>query len=142
MLSDSYLTSYLTSPGATSARSGARPTCAWIARFPRLLLSIVTMRMRTTFFPRPQSPVDPALLHLRDASLAGPTIEATREDRATLSLDQLPAELARILGDGVHELHIRWASPQPFETVSPLFARLAPGLHVFYTPQDVAGQTR
>lgn len=106
------------------------------------LVTKLAMRQRITFFPPPERPVDPALLHLTDTLLEGPAIEATREDRVTLALDQLPPDLARILADGVHELHIRWASPAAYETVSPLFARVSPGLHVFYTPKSpAAGQT-
>ncbi|OAA65742.1 protein pbn1 [Niveomyces insectorum RCEF 264] len=93
------------------------------------------MRQRTTFFHRPQSPVDPALLHLTDAALTGPVVQAVREDRVTLALDELPAELRAFLGDDVQRLHVRWAGARADdEPVSPLFARLAPGLHVFYTP--------
>ncbi|KIH91841.1 protein pbn1 [Sporothrix brasiliensis 5110] len=68
------------------------------------------MRQRTTFFHRPESPVDPALLRVVDATLTGPTIEAAREDRVTLGLDELPAALARLLADNVHALHVRWAA--------------------------------
>lgn len=93
------------------------------------------MRQRTTFFHRPESPVDPALLRLSDATLTGPTIEAAREDRITLVLDELPASLARLLADGVQELHVRWTSRSAGgEPVSPLLSRVSPGLHVFYTP--------
>lgn len=93
------------------------------------------MRQRTTFFHRPESPVDPALLRLVDATLTGPTIEAAREDRVTLGLDELPAALARLLADDVQELHVRWAARTAgAELVSPLLSRLSPGLHVFYTP--------
>lgn len=93
------------------------------------------MRQRTTFFHRPESPVDPALLRLVDATLTGPTIEAAREDRVTLGLDELPVALARLLAGNVQDLHVRWAARTAgTELVSPLLSRVSPGLHVFYTP--------
>ncbi|CAK7220353.1 protease B nonderepressible form [Sporothrix bragantina] len=92
------------------------------------------MRVRTTFFHRPESPVDPAQLRV-GATLTGPTIDAAREDRVTISLDDVPATLARVLSDSVHELHVRWAARTAgTEPVSPLLSRISPGLHVFYTP--------
>ena len=92
------------------------------------------MRVRTTFFHRPESPVDPAQLRV-GATLTGPTIDAAREDRVTIGLDEVPPALARVLSDSVQELHVRWAARTPIaEPVSPLLSRVTPGLHVFYTP--------
>ncbi len=97
------------------------------------------MRQRTTFFHRPESPVDPALLRLTDATLTGPTIEAAREDRVTLGLDELPPALARTLAETVQALDVRWAAPTAAaQPVGPLLSRVSPGLHVFYTPRDGA----
>ncbi|CAK7268491.1 protease B nonderepressible form [Sporothrix epigloea] len=91
------------------------------------------MRVRTTFFHRPESPVDPAQLRV-GATLTGPTIEAAREDRVTVSLDEVPAALARVLGT-TQELHVRWAARAAgAEPISPLFSRVSPGLHVSYVP--------
>ncbi|CAK7269568.1 protease B nonderepressible form [Sporothrix epigloea] len=91
------------------------------------------MRVRTTFFHRPESPVDPAQLRV-GVTLTGPTIYAAREDRATISLDELPASLGRKL-DAVQGLHVRWAArTAAAEPISPLFSRVSPGLHVLYTP--------
>ena len=91
------------------------------------------MRQRVTFFQKPDRPVDPARLQITDSSLAGPDIEAAREERITLALDELPTELRKIL-TGSHELHIRWISSETYDSISPLFSRLSPGLHLFYTP--------
>ncbi|CAK7215658.1 protease B nonderepressible form [Sporothrix curviconia] len=92
------------------------------------------MRVRTTFFHRPESPVDPALLRV-GATLTGPAIDAAREDRVTISLDDVPPALARVLSDSVQELHVRWAARTAgAEPVGPLLSRVSPGLHVFYTP--------
>ncbi|KAL1912687.1 protease B nonderepressible form [Sporothrix stenoceras] len=93
------------------------------------------MRQRTTFFHQPESPVDPALLRLVDATLTGPTIEAAREDRVTLGLDELPVELAGLLANSVQDLHVLWAARAAgTELVGPLLSLVSPGLHVFYTP--------
>ncbi len=96
------------------------------------------MRERVTFFHGPETPVDPAVLTITDTTLKGPDIEAAREDRITLALDELPPELRRVFTEA-HEIHIRWAGPAPYEPVSPLFSRVSPGLHLFYTPQARAG---
>lgn len=95
------------------------------------------MRQRVTFFHKPGSPVDPASLRIAETSLSGPNIEAAREDRVTLALDELPAELRTVLR-GAHELHIRWVSSRAFDSISPLFSRLSPGFHLFYTPREDA----
>ncbi len=96
------------------------------------------MRQRVTFFHRPDSPVDPGSLKITQTSLTGPTIEAVREDRITLALDELPDELRAVLR-AAHELHVRWVGPRAYDSISPLFSRLSPGFHLFYTPRKGAG---
>lgn len=91
------------------------------------------MRQRITFLHRPQDGVDPATFKITDTSLSGPVLSAVREDRITLALEELPEELRHFL-QSCHELHIRWVSPRPFDSVSPLLSRLSPGFHLFYTP--------
>ncbi|KAJ9154910.1 Protein pbn1 [Pleurostoma richardsiae] len=91
------------------------------------------MRQRVTFIHDPQDAVDPASLNVGVSAVTGPVIKAAREDRVTLALEELPEELKQVLGS-CHELHIRWASPNAYETVTPLLSRLSPGFHLFYTP--------
>ena len=92
------------------------------------------MRQRTTFFLRPESPLDPALLTVTPERVTGPAIDAQREDRLTLGLEELPLALARVLTGDVKEFYVRWVAPTGAgEVVSPLLSRLSPGLHVFYT---------
>ena len=95
------------------------------------------MRQRITFFHRPGSSVDPATLQISDVALSGPDIEAAREDKITLALEELPSELRKILTES-RELHIRWVSPAAVESVEPLYSRVSPGFHLFYTPQAAA----
>lgn len=92
------------------------------------------MRQRITFLHRPEGAVDPASLVVTDTSLTGPALSAAREDRITLALEELPEELRQVL-QSCHELHIRWVSSDPYDTISPLYSRLSPGLHVFFTPR-------
>lgn len=92
------------------------------------------MRQRVTFLHKPEDGIDPAVLKVTDSSLAGPELTAAREDRVTLALDELPDELRQVL-QSCHELHIRWVSPYAYDSVSPLYSRLPPGFHLFYTPQ-------
>lgn len=91
------------------------------------------MRQRITFLHKPEHGVDPATIKVTDNSLTGPVVPALREDRLTLALDELPDELRQVL-QTCHELHIRWVSPYAYDTISPLFSRLSPGFHLFYTP--------
>jgi len=95
------------------------------------------MRQRVTFFHKPGSSVDPATLKISGTALDGPGIEAAREDKVTLALDELPSELRKILS-GAGELHIRWVSARAFPSTEPLYSRLSPGFHLFYTPQTTA----
>lgn len=92
------------------------------------------MRQRTTFLHKPEDGVDPASFKVTDTSLTGPELSSVREDRATLALEELPDELRQVL-QRCHELHIRWVTANPHETLSPLVSRLPPGFHLFYTPQ-------
>lgn len=93
------------------------------------------MRQRVTFIHKPGDAVKPASVKVAGSVLIGPDLEAAREERLTLALDELPRDLRDLLS-GCHELHIRWASPRVYQSVSPLFSRTSPGLHVFYTPQQ------
>lgn len=95
---------------------------------------LCAMRQRITFLQEPQDSLDPRLLQVTSDSISTTELNASREDRITLSLDALPQELYRLL-KASHELRIRWSSPQNYETIAPLVSRLSPGLHVFYTPQ-------
>lgn len=99
------------------------------------------MRQRTTFIQRAGDTVDPALLSIAAGSLAGPSIDAAREERLTFPLDDLPDELQALFTD-TPKLHIRWVSPRPYEAVSPLFSRLPPGFHLFYSPRSETAADR
>ncbi|KAI0480383.1 PIG-X [Xylariaceae sp. FL0804] len=93
-----------------------------------------TMRQRVTFFHRNENGIDPEDLKVGDSLVAGPDLKAVREQRATLALEELPADLQQLLRES-HELHIRWNSLSGHENLGPWNSRLPPGLHVFYTPQ-------
>jgi hypothetical protein len=90
------------------------------------------MRERITFVHRRGDGVDPAALELQHAQLNGPQIQAVREDRLTMALDELGPELVEVLQD-YEEVHLRWSSSSPYETVEPFASRLPPGLHLTYT---------
>lgn len=92
------------------------------------------MRQRISFLHKPEDAVEPSSLVVTGTSLTGPALPAAREDRITLALEELPEELRQVL-QSCHELHIRWVSSQPYDSISPLYSRLSPGLHVFFTPR-------
>lgn len=91
------------------------------------------MRERITLVHSPELGIDPESLSLSPRSLKTPALEAVRQDRLTVALDGLPAEVAQLLQD-FQQLHIRWTGPEAHETLEPFASRLSPGLHVWYTP--------
>ncbi|KAI0166030.1 PIG-X [Xylariaceae sp. FL1272] len=95
------------------------------------------MRQRITFFHRNEHGIDPSSVKLTDTSISGPDLVAAREDRGTLALEELPAELQELLRD-VHELHIRWSAPITHHALGPWNSKLPSGLHIFYTPKTTA----
>ncbi|KAF9875524.1 hypothetical protein CkaCkLH20_06905 [Colletotrichum karsti] len=92
------------------------------------------MRQRITFIHKASDGVPFEDLTVSDAGIKGPEIKSVREDRVTLALEELPSELSQLLSES-HELHIRWVSPEAYDTVSPLDSRVSPGFHLFYTPK-------
>lgn len=92
------------------------------------------MRQRITFLQHPQDAVDPQNIKVSQDSITAGRVKAAREDRVTFSFSELPEEIYEVL-KASHELHIRWVSPNQYDTASPLLSRLSPGLHVFYSPQ-------
>ncbi|KAK0662223.1 Protein pbn1 [Lasiodiplodia hormozganensis] len=77
---------------------------------------------------------DPSRLTVTKETLALPPIKAAKEHRLTLGLSELPHEFLPILKQS-HELHIRWATTQPYHSTPPYVSRLSPGLHVYFTPR-------
>ena len=92
------------------------------------------MRQRITFLQQPQDSVDPKSLKVTKNTISTTGLKAAREDRVTFGFEELPQELYRVL-KATHELHIRWVSENPYESIVPFVSRVSPGLHVFYTPQ-------
>ncbi|KAJ5165330.1 uncharacterized protein N7500_007160 [Penicillium coprophilum] len=91
------------------------------------------MKRRITFIQRVDADFDPEQAVLSASSLSVRNLDAAREDRITVGLDELPKELRTVLEQS-HELHLRWASERPFDAVAPFSSRVSPGLHVNYTP--------
>ncbi|RFU78135.1 hypothetical protein TARUN_4067 [Trichoderma arundinaceum] len=94
---------------------------------------IAIMRERITYFHPQDAGIDPSQLKIQDTQVQGPATEAVREHKITLTLPELPSELAGLLRD-LEELHLRWATSASYNTLEPFSSRLSPGLHVSYTP--------
>lgn len=92
------------------------------------------MRQRITFIHKPEDAIDPKSIKITGNSLATPSLTAAREDKITLALKELPAEIRLVLEQS-HELHIRYVAPFPYQPVLPFVSRLSPGLHVYFTPR-------
>ncbi|KFY63601.1 hypothetical protein V497_01966 [Pseudogymnoascus sp. VKM F-4516 (FW-969)] len=97
------------------------------------------MRQRITFVHEPQDGIDPKSIGIHTNTLTLPSLKAAREDQITLSLDELPQEL-RIALSQTKELHIRYVTAAPYDSIPPFNSRLAPGLHVYYTPKTEIGK--
>ncbi|KAJ5518049.1 Glycosylphosphatidylinositol-mannosyltransferase I PIG-X/PBN1 [Penicillium expansum] len=93
------------------------------------------MKRRITFIQRVDAGFDPQQAELTASSLSVRGLDAAREDRITVGLDELPQELRTVLEQS-HELHLRWASERSFDAVVPFSSRISPGLHVHYTPLE------
>ncbi|KAJ6070474.1 hypothetical protein N7467_011793 [Penicillium canescens] len=91
------------------------------------------MKRRITYIQRINAPFEPQQAVLTSKSLSVRDLDAAREDRITVGLDELPQELRAILEQS-HELHLRWASERSYDAVAPFASRVSPGLHVHYTP--------
>ncbi|KAK5944669.1 protease B nonderepressible form [Knufia obscura] len=91
------------------------------------------MRRRSTFIPSPGFDYDPSKLKIDGRHLSFAGLKAAREERLTLGLNELPAEVVEVLQKS-HELHVRWVSSESYNRSSPYFSSLTPGLHVHYTP--------
>lgn len=91
------------------------------------------MKERITFVHPPGGGVDPEDLEIQEAGLLGPQIESARQDRLTIPVDELPAELSAMLRD-FEAVQVRWAGPLQYETLDPFTSRISPGFHLSYTP--------
>lgn len=94
------------------------------------------MRERIAYVHPPDTEIDPDALQIDSSGLKAPSLEAVRQDRLTLGLDELPLEVAQVLREDLLELHLRWAGSRAYKTLDPFSSRVSPGLHVFYTPVD------
>ncbi|KAL1885267.1 protease B nonderepressible form [Paecilomyces lecythidis] len=93
------------------------------------------MKRRITFAQGADSAFEQDQVQLTKDALKLRGLDAAREERVTFGFNELPSELWIVLKQS-HELHIRWASERPFDAIPPFSSRVAPGLHVFFTPVD------
>lgn len=91
------------------------------------------VRERIAFVHRGEgSGLDPEAIRSHDGQLTVPSFEAVREDRLTIQLEDLPAEVVTHI-KAFSSLHLRWTSPWPYRTLDPFASRSPPGLHVSFT---------
>ncbi|RYN53689.1 hypothetical protein AA0118_g9417 [Alternaria tenuissima] len=95
------------------------------------------MKQRITYVVKNPEEFTPEQLKV-DKDLRGPwfaltDVDAAKEHRITLGLDELPNEISKLFQQW-HELHIRWTSSRPYKSTPPFTSRISPGLHVFFTP--------
>ncbi|KAJ5104474.1 hypothetical protein NUU61_001821 [Penicillium alfredii] len=91
------------------------------------------MKRRITYVQRPDAPFEPHQANLASTGLSIRDLDAAREDRITIELDDLPEELRTVLQQS-RGLHLRWATERPYDAVAPFASRVSPGLHVHFTP--------
>jgi hypothetical protein len=91
------------------------------------------MRRRSTFFHAPELDIQPSQLQISGDRFFITDLAAAREERLTFGLEELPQELVQVLNNA-HELHLRWSTESNYNSSTPLFSRISPGLHISYTP--------
>ncbi|PVI07591.1 PIG-X-domain-containing protein [Periconia macrospinosa] len=91
------------------------------------------MKQRITYIVQDPDSFSPEQLVVKGSSLTLNRVQAAKEQRITVGLDELPSELKKAF-EQWHELHIRWASSSPYPATPPFTSRVTPGLHVFFTP--------
>ncbi|KAF2128292.1 PIG-X-domain-containing protein [Dothidotthia symphoricarpi CBS 119687] len=102
------------------------------------------MKQRITYVVRNPDSFTPEQLSVKNDA-AGATftlkdIDAVKEHRITIGLDELPGELSTSLTQW-NQLHIRWASERAYSTIPPFTSRVSPGLHIFFTPLETTPPT-
>lgn len=96
------------------------------------------VRERVAFVHRGEgSGLDPETITFEDGHLTVPKFEAVREDRLTIQLHGLPAEVVSHI-KAFSALSLRWTSPRSYGTLEPFASRSPPGLHMAYEPLDGA----
>ncbi|EON66513.1 hypothetical protein W97_05758 [Coniosporium apollinis CBS 100218] len=93
------------------------------------------MKQRITYLLREPDELRTEHLEVTGKSLIINNLKAAKEHRLTLSLSELPNEVSEVLRQ-CHELHIRWASQDPYTSIPPFVSRVSPGLHAFFTPRN------
>ncbi|KAF1915531.1 PIG-X, partial [Ampelomyces quisqualis] len=97
------------------------------------------MKQRLTYVVKSPESFTPDLLEVKNDgskdTFAFKGVQAAKEHRITLGLDELPSELSAALQEW-HELHIRWASPTAYSSTPPFTSRVSSGLHVLFTPLE------
>ncbi|RDA83172.1 hypothetical protein CP532_4940 [Ophiocordyceps camponoti-leonardi (nom. inval.)] len=91
------------------------------------------MRERVTFVHGRDVQIDPSALRLRPTGLTGPLADVVRQDRLSLTLEELPSGLARFLR-AARAVHLRWTSAAEGDALEPFCSRLPPGLWVSLEP--------
>ncbi|KAH7122417.1 PIG-X [Dendryphion nanum] len=117
------------------------------------------MKQRITYIVPNPDDYNPETIEVTSNSFTLQNVKAVKEHRITFGLSELPTEVYNIKSHSFsrvpsrhqsilltttqlrkaleqwHELHIRWATDQPYKTIPPFTSRISPGLHVFFTPQ-------
>ncbi|KAF1839008.1 PIG-X-domain-containing protein [Decorospora gaudefroyi] len=95
------------------------------------------MKQRITYIVKNPESFTPSQISVQNdaqrPSFTLTNVDAVKEHRLTLGLDELPKEISKLLQQW-HELHIRWASDRPYAAIPPFTSRVSPGLHLFFTP--------
>lgn len=98
------------------------------------------IRERVAYIHRGEaSGLDPEAITLEDGHLTVPKFEAVREDRLTIPLEGLPAEVVTHI-KAFASLSLRWTSPWSYGTLDPFASRSPPGLHMTYEALEGAQQ--
>ncbi|KAI5801624.1 PIG-X [Peziza echinospora] len=88
------------------------------------------MKQRVTFLVKPDSPpTDPEQFKLSLEALQVKGLHAARQERWTISADELPTLVQNALAS-LPELHIKWSTKSAYRSLDPFSTRAPAGLHV------------
>lgn len=107
------------------------------------------MKQRSTFIVKPDTPpTNPEQFALSSTSKTYSTnsievkdLYAARQEKWTIAHPEIPPEVWDVLKP-LSELHIRWNTPQAYDTINPFPSRVPAGLHIQAAPLAEANTNR
>jgi hypothetical protein len=92
------------------------------------------MKQRITFLHRPEDSIDPDSIHVGQSSFSVPSLQAAREDRITVSFDEVPDSIKPSLRQ-TSKVYLRYVDHGSI-LPPPLTSSHSPGLYISYVARE------